>query len=148
VFGISIIIPLIPIVKMRCCNKYLQPYFNIISIAKKVRGIACANFTYNVNVYFIKEEFNTGNNNMFKFKPAILGGVAKVERELTVERIRGGKAKAKRYGTRSGRPVGRPRRKIPAGFKKYYPLWEAGEVTATAFARLVGVSRPTLYQYI
>jgi len=102
-----------------------------------------------VAVHFIKEGFNTGNgNNMFKFMLTILGAVAEMERELTVERIREGVAKAKRYGTRSGRPIGRPPRQIPASFKKYYPMWKDGDITATDFARLIGVSRPTLYQYI
>ena len=102
-----------------------------------------------VTGHFIKEGFNTGNsNNMFKFMLTILGAVAEMERELTVERIREGVAKAKRYGTRSGRPIGRPPRQIPASFKKYYPMWKDGDITATDFARLIGVSRPTLYQYI
>jgi len=65
-----------------------------------------------------------------------------------VERIREGVAKAKRYGTRSGRPIGRPPRQIPTSFKKYYPMWKDGEITATDFAKLVEVSRPTLYKYI
>jgi len=102
-----------------------------------------------VTGHFIKEGFNTGNsNNMFKFMLTILGAVAVMERELTVERIREGMAKARRYGTRSGRPVGRPPRQIPASFKKYYSMWKDGDITATDFARLIGVSRPTLYNYI
>ncbi len=95
-----------------------------------------------VTVHFIKEGFNTGNgNNMFKFMLTILGAVTEMERELTVERIREGVAKAKKYGTRSGRPIGRPARQIPASFKKYYPMWKDGEITATDFAKLVEVSR-------
>ncbi len=102
-----------------------------------------------MTVYFIKEGFNTGNNNnMFEFMLTILGAVAEMERELTVERIREGMAKAKRYGTRSDRPVGRPPREIPTSFKKYYPMWKEKDITATDFARLIGVSRPTLYKYI
>jgi DNA invertase Pin-like site-specific DNA recombinase len=102
-----------------------------------------------ITVHFIKEGFNTGSgNNMFKFMLTILGAVAEMERELTVERIREGMAKAKRYGTRSGRPIGRPPREIPASFKKYYQMWKKGAITATDYAKLVGVSRPTLYQYI
>ncbi len=62
----------------------------------------------NVTVHFIKEDFKTGNgNNMFKFMLTILGAVAGMERELAVEWIREGMAKAKRYSTTSGRPVGR-----------------------------------------
>ncbi len=64
-----------------------------------------------INVHFIKDGFNTGNGkNMFKYMLTILGAVAEMERELTVERIREGMAKAKRYVTRSGRSVGRPPR--------------------------------------
>jgi len=85
---------------------------------------------------------------IFSSACTILGAVAEMERELTVERIREGMAKAKRYGTRSGRPVGRPPREIPASFKKYYPMWKDGDITAADFARLIGVSRPTLYKYM
>jgi len=121
----------------------------VLQLQKKDKGLACTNFVHNVTVYFIKEGFNTGNNNnIFKFMLTILGAVAEMERELSVERIREGMATAKRYGTRSGRPIGRPPREIPATFKKYYPMWKDGDITATDFARLIGVSRPTLYQYI
>ena len=51
-----------------------------------------------VTVHFIKEGFNTGNNiNMFKFMLTILGAVAEMERELTVERVREGIRKAQKY---------------------------------------------------
>jgi len=71
-----------------------------------------------------------------------------MERELTVERVREGIRKAQLYGTRSGRPIGRPARKIPANFKKYYEMWKSDEITGVEFARLLDVSRPTLYRYI
>ena len=102
-----------------------------------------------VTVHFIKEGFNTGDgNNMFKFMLTILGAVAEMERELTVERVREGIRKAKKYGTRSGRPIGRPPRKIPSSFKKYFEMWKNEEITGVEFAKLLGVSRPTLYRYI
>jgi len=86
-----------------------------------------------ITVHFIKEGFNTGNhNNMFKFMITYFEAVAEMECELTIERIREGISKTKRYGTRSCRPIGRPPRKIPA----------------TEYAKLVGISRPTLYHYI
>ena len=46
----------------------------------------------------------------------ILGAVAEMVRELTVEQIRKGMVKAKRYGNKSGRMVGRLPRKIRASF--------------------------------
>ncbi len=42
---------------------------------------------------------------MFKFMLTILGAVAEMERELTVERIREGMAKAKRYATKPSWPA-------------------------------------------
>ena len=71
-----------------------------------------------------------------------------MEREFTMERIREGIAKTKIYGTRSGRPIGRPPRKIPVSFNKYYPMWKDGDITASDFAKLIGFSRPTLYKFI
>ncbi len=85
---------------------------------------------------------------MFKFMLTILGAVAEMERELTVERVREGIRKAQKYGTRSRRSIGRPARKIPLSFKKYHEKWKNEEITGVAFARLLNVSRPTLYRYI
>jgi len=102
-----------------------------------------------VTIHFIKEGFNTGSgNNMFKFMLTILGAVAEMERELTVERVREGIRKAKLYGTKTGRPMGRPARQLPATFNKYYERWKGGQLTATEFAKLLDVSRPTIYTYI
>ncbi len=98
---------------------------------------------------FVLKEFNIVNvNNKFKYLRSTLEPMAKMEHELTVKLIRKDMAKAKRYGTRSCRPIGRPPREIPASFKKYYPMWKKGAITATDFAKLVDVSRPTLYQFI
>ena len=102
-----------------------------------------------ITIHFIKEGFNTGNgNNMFKFMLTILGAVAEMERELTVERVREGIRKAQQYGTKSGRAIGRPARQLPASFSKYYERWKAGQLTAIEFAKLIEVSKPTLYTYI
>jgi DNA invertase Pin-like site-specific DNA recombinase len=102
-----------------------------------------------ITLHFIKEGFNTGSgNNMFKFMLTILGAVAEMERELTVERVREGIRKAQTYGTKSGRPIGRPARQLPATFNKYHAKWKAGDLTAVEFAKLIEVSKPTLYTYI
>jgi len=76
-----------------------------------------------------------------------LGSVAEMERELTVVRISEVMAKAKRCGTRSGRPVGRPPRETPVSFKNYYHMLKDRNITATCFVRLIGFSRAKLYQY-
>jgi len=71
-----------------------------------------------------------------------------MEHEHTVERIREGIAKAK--STEPGpasRSAGCRARCRPA-LKKHYLMRKKGEITATDFAKAVGVSRPTLYIYI
>lgn len=102
-----------------------------------------------ITVCFIKEGFNTGNGtNMYKFMLTILGAVAEMEREISVERIREGVRKAQKYGTRSGRPIGRPGRSLHPTFERYYIRWKNKEITAIEFAKLLEISRPTLYRYI
>lgn len=98
-------------------------------------------------VHFIKEGFNT-EGDMYKFLLTILGAVAEMEREITVERVREGMQKAKLYGTKSGNPIGRPSTKLPKDFTKYYKKWMSKEITAVEFAKLLKVSRATLYRYI
>jgi predicted transcriptional regulator YheO len=44
--------------------------------------------------------------------------------------------------------IGRPARKNPASFKKYHEMWKNEEITGVEFARLLDISRPTLYRYI
>ena len=81
---------------------------------------------------------------MYRFLLTILGAVAEMERELIVDRLREGIQKAKIYGTRSGKAIGRPERKdtIPANFGKYYQQWRMKEIKGVEFARLVGMSTP------
>ena len=54
----------------------------------------------------------------------------------------------KEYNARSGKPIGIPALEIPAIFKKYYVMWKEKEITEVVFARLLDVSRPTLYRYV
>ncbi|HEY5563220.1 MAG TPA: recombinase family protein [Clostridiaceae bacterium] len=98
-------------------------------------------------VHFIKEGFST-EGNVYKFMLTILGAVAEMERELIVERVKEGIEKAKIYGTRSGNSIGRPKRALPKNFEKYYIKWKSSDISATEFARLLSISRATLYRYI
>ena len=98
-------------------------------------------------VHFIKEGINT-EGDMYKFLLSILGAVAEMEREITIERVRAGIQKAKLYGTKSGNPIGRPNTKLPKDFIKYYKKWASKGVTAVEFSKLLKVSRATLYRYI
>ncbi|QUI25938.1 recombinase family protein (plasmid) [Vallitalea pronyensis] len=99
-------------------------------------------------VHFIKEGFST-NSNMYKFYLTILGAVAEIELENTNERVREGIKKAKLYGTKSGRSIGRPPiTKLPPNFEKYYDKCISDEITKVEFAKLMEVSRRTIYRYI
>lgn len=71
------------------------------------------------------------------------------ELELSIlrARVRSGLANARAKGHRIGR---KPTTKddIPPIFYKHYPSFAAGKLNVTEFARLCGLSRPTVYKYL
>lgn len=98
-------------------------------------------------VYFIREGLTT-EGNTYKFLLTILGAVAEMERENINQNVIQGIEKAKKYGTRSGKPIGRPKAELPKNWDKYYLRYKNGELKAVEMARLLEVSRTTLYRYI
>lgn len=100
-----------------------------------------------VTIHFVKEGFNT-EGNAHKFLITILGAVAEMERERITERVKEGVKRAQLYGTKSGKPIGRPYAVIPKEFYKYYKKWKAKEIMGTEFAKLLGVSRVQMYRLI
>jgi DNA invertase Pin-like site-specific DNA recombinase len=78
----------------------------------------------------------------------LLSYIAQKEREKTISRVREGVAYAKKNGTKSGIPFGRPAVDLPEKFEKYYQQFKAGEIIGEEFARLIGKSRSQLYRYI
>lgn len=82
----------------------------------------------------------TINNMLIGF----LSYIADKEREKIQSRVKEGLRNAKEKGVK----VGRPERALPKDFKKYYTKWKAGEVTGVEFAKLLNVSRATLYRHI
>ena len=74
----------------------------------------------------------------------LLGYISEKELEHIKRRQKEGIEKAKKQGKK----FGRPKRQLPGGFEKYYEMWQKGEITAVEFARLIGVSRRTVYRYI
>ena len=71
------------------------------------------------------------------------------ELELSIlrSRVRSGLANARAKGHRIGR---KPTTKddIPTIFYKHYPSFAAGKLNVSEFARLCGLSRPTVYKYL
>ena len=97
-------------------------------------------------LYFIREGFDTSSR-MHNFALTILDAVKEMEFETTAIRIREGIEKAKRYGTKSGRPHGRPSPKHPVTLAEIYDKVQQGKYTKVQAAKFLGVSRATLYRW-
>ena len=69
------------------------------------------------------------------------------ELSLIRARVRSGVANAKAKGKQIGR---KPTTKddIPPIFYKHYPSFAAGKLNVSEFARLCGLSRPSIYKYL
>ena len=70
-----------------------------------------------------------------------------LELSLIRSRVKSGVANARAKGKQIGR---RPTTKddIPAIFHKHYPAYQAGRMNVSEFARVCGLSRPTVYKYM
>ena len=75
------------------------------------------------------------------------GVFAELELSMIRERVRSGMQNAIAKGRKVGR---RPTTKedIPTLFYKHYPAYIAQQINVSEFARLCGLSRPTVYKYI
>lgn len=72
---------------------------------------------------------------------------AEMESALISQRVKSGMANAKDKGI----TIGRPKVDIdnlPTGFVRHYPKHKSGDLNVTELARLVGVSRQSIYKYI
>lgn len=75
------------------------------------------------------------------------GVFAELELSIIRERVRSGVKNAQLKGKKLGR---RPTTKddIPPIFYKHYPAFVAGTMNVSEFARVCGLSRPTVYKYL
>ena len=75
------------------------------------------------------------------------GVFAELELSIIRERVRSGVRNAQLKGKKLGR---RPTTKddIPPIFYKHYPAFVAGTMNVSEFARVCGLSRPTVYKYM
>ena len=77
----------------------------------------------------------------------IAGVFSQLELSMIRARVRSGMENAKA----NGKPIGRPRTTkddIPAVFFRHYPTYAAGKMNVSEFARVCGLSRPTVYKYL
>ena len=75
------------------------------------------------------------------------GVFAELEAAIISQRVKSGIANARAKGA----VIGRPKTTIdnlPTGFIRHYPKYKAGDLTLTELARLIGVSRQSIYKYI
>jgi len=94
----------------------------------------------NVQLVSDKEKIDT-TTPQGKFALTIFAAIAELERECTLQRIREGVAIAKEAGKYKGCPP-RPLDRIDSIFVE----WNKGDITATAAAKKLGVSRATFYR--
>jgi DNA invertase Pin-like site-specific DNA recombinase len=77
----------------------------------------------------------------------MMGIFAQLEREMTVERIKSGLANARAKGKQLGR-----RRitvaDIPPKVHEFWPMYKSGMFSKSDYAKICGVTRPTIYNYI
>lgn len=104
-----------------------------------------------ITVYFVKEGINTSGDG-YKFILTILGAVAEMERETTVERVQQGVQRCKETGvTKTGRWFGRESKTVndlPKDFKKYYIKMINKEISKVEMAKLLECGRATLYRWL
>ena len=75
------------------------------------------------------------------------GVFSQLELAMIRARVRSGMANAKANGKHVGRPQ-TTKDDIPAVFFRHYPTYAAGKMNLSEFARVCGLSRPTVYKYL
>lgn len=88
-----------------------------------------------------------GINVMVEAMVKIMAVFAEMERNMIVERTVSGLANAKAKGVRLGRPS-KTADDIPKKVMEFYPLYRDGSINKSDYARLCGITRPTLYKYL
>ena len=77
----------------------------------------------------------------------IAGVFAELERNMISDRVKSGIANARAKGKNIGRPLVKFEN-IPDNVKKTYDLYINGNITKTVYAKICGISRPTLDKYL
>ena len=75
------------------------------------------------------------------------GVFAELELSMIRDRVRSGMENAQAKGKKVGRPQ-TTKDNIPPIFYKHYPSFASGQINVSEFARICGLSRPSIYKYI
>ena len=117
-------------------TKYLM---NILEIAleKKIKIVA-GTFTI---------DCTNDLDPMTRCMATIIGAFSQLEAELTRQRIMSGLENARAKGKVFGRPKV-TYKTIPANVKKFYPMYQSKELNKVEYAKVCGITRPTLDKYL
>jgi len=77
----------------------------------------------------------------------IMGVFSELERKMTIERIVSGLNNARAKGVRLGRPK-KTVNEVPKKVVEMFPLLRDGRISKTDYAKMCGITRQTLYNYI
>ena len=112
---------------------------NVIEFAKSKKiKLVLGNFEVDCT-----QELNPMTEGMLK----MMGVFAELERNIISERVKSGIQNARAKGKKLGRPA-LTVDDIPAIFYKHYPKYKNGEMNKAEFARISGISYPTIYKYL
>lgn len=75
------------------------------------------------------------------------GVFAELEHDMICQRVKSGVANAKAKGKQLGRPT-LTIDDIPIKVKKYYEMYQDGDISKTDYAKMCDISRPTLDKYL
>jgi len=92
----------------------------------------------------------TGTNGIDPMTKAFLqmaGVFSELERNMICDRVKSGIRNAKSKGVKLGRPA-LTVEDVPESVTKHYAEYKEGRITKVEYARLCGISRPTLNKYI
>lgn len=77
----------------------------------------------------------------------MMGIFAQIEHKTITQRVKSGVDHARSKGVKLGRPP-MTKDRLPQAFHDHYPRFEAGAISKTEFARLVGCPRSSLYRHL
>lgn len=110
-----------------------------------------------VRVIIVKENIDTASST-YKLLLGIFGAISELEREQiqertiqSVEALKHEKETTGEIKTKSGKWFGRQEKtkdELPADFKKYYNRMLRKQINKTEMAKLLGITRKTLYRWI